>query len=281
MQVHESENIEVDMKKSIFMSLFLLLMVVVNVHADIQLGVIPLEDKAIMEAKFAPLCNYLSNELGETVTLHVGSDYDEIEKSLVAGTIQAAYIGPVGAVHSYQTNHAVIPVVKVIKKGSPFYKSYVVALKDSPLMKVSDLKGKVFAFGDKGSTSSYLVPKYLLAKSGVKLADLKANILTGSHSNVIRAVLAGKAAAGGVKESVALKNQDKLKFLEISKPIPNFPICVNLKVLGKERAKKFQAALLKLAKKSPEMVAISKKYDGFVKASIGDYRIIESIMKNK
>ena len=139
----------------------------------------------------------------------------------------------------------------------------------------------VFAFGDKGSTSSYLVPKYILAKSGVKLADLKDHLLTGSHSNVVRAILEGKAAAGGVKESVALKNQDKLKFLEISKPIPNFPICVNLKSLGKEKAKKFQNLLLGLPKKAPEMVAISKKYDNFAKASIGDYRIIESIMKQK
>ncbi len=269
------------MKKSIFLSLVLLFLLVVNVQAEIKFGVIPLEDKAIMVEKFTPLCSYLSNELGETVTLKVGSDYDEIEKELVRGNIQAAYIGPVGAVQAFQTNHAVIPVVKVVKKGSPFYKSYVVAPKASPLAKVSDLKGKVFAFGDKGSTSSYLVPKYLLAKSGVKLDDLKANILTGSHSNVIRAVLAGEAAAGGVKESVALKNEAKLKFLEISKPIPNFPVCVNVKALGKEKAKKLQAALLKLTKKSPEMAAINKKYDGFVKAGIGDYRIIESIMKQK
>jgi len=269
------------MKKSILLSLVLLLLVVVNAQAEIKFGVIPLEDKAIMVEKFTPLCSYLSSELGETVTLQVGTDYDAIEKDLVKGNIQAAYLGPVGAVQAFQSNHAVIPIVKVVKKGSPFYKSYVIAPKDSPITKVSDLKGKVFAFGDKGSTSSYLVPKYLLAKSGVKLADLKANILTGSHSNVIRAVLSGKAAAGGVKESVALKNQDKLKFLEISKPIPNFPVCVNVQSLGKEKAKKLQKALLKLAKKSPEMSSINKKYDGFVKAAIGDYRIIESIMKQK
>jgi ABC-type phosphate/phosphonate transport system substrate-binding protein len=98
---------------------------------------------------------------------------------------------------------------------------------------------------------------------------------------VVRAVLDGKAAAGGVKESVALKNQDKLKILEISKPIPNFPICVNLKSLGKEKAKKIQSLLLSLPKKAPAVVAISKKYDNFAKAAIGDYRIIASIMKQK
>ncbi len=269
------------MKKSVFVGIVLLLLCVVNVQAEIVFGVIPLEDKAEMVQKFTPLCEYLSAKLGEPVTLKVGSDYDEIENGLVKGGIQAAYLGPVGAVKGNKANRSVIPIVKVVKKGSPFYKSYVVAPKESSLQGVSDLKGKVFAFGDKGSTSSYLVPKYLLAKSGVKLADLKEHLLTGSHSNVIRAVLEGKAAAGGVKESVALKNQDKLKFLEISNPIPNFPICVNIKALGKEKAKNLQKLLLTLPKKATEVIAISKKYDNFTKASIGDYRIIESIMKQK
>ncbi len=269
------------MKKGIVSGLLLLLLVAVNVQAEIVFGVIPLEDKAVMVEKFTPLCEYLSAKLGEPVTLQVGSNYDEIENGLVQGKIQAAYLGPVGAVKSNQANRSVIPIVKVVKKGSPFYKSYVIAPKESPVQAIADLKGKVFAFGDKGSTSSYLVPKYILAKSGVKLADLKEYLLTGSHSNVVRAVLDGKAAAGGVKESVALKNQDKLKFLEISKPIPNFPICVNLKSLGKEKAKKIQSLLLSLPKKAPAVVAISKKYDNFAKAAIGDYRIIASIMKQK
>ncbi len=269
------------MKKVILLGILMLTFIAANVQAEIIFGVIPLEDKDVMVQKFTPLCKFLSSKMGEPVTLQVGSDYDETENELAQGKIQAAYLGPVGAVKDNQKNRAVIPIVKVVKKGSPFYKSYVIAPKNSPVQSVADLKGKVFAFGDKGSTSSYLVPKYILSKSGIKLTDLKDHLLTGSHSNVVRAVLSGKAAAGGVKESVALKNQDKLKFLEISKPIPNFPICVNIKSLSKAKAKKMQKFLLSLPKKAPEVIAISKKYDGFAKASIGDYRIIESIMKQK
>lgn len=267
--------------KRLFMALLLLLMTTTTAKADLTFGVIPLEDKEVMIQKFTALAQYLGSQLGETVTLKIGNDYNEIESGLSAGNIQIAYVGPSGAVKVNQENPAVFPLVKVVKGGSPFYKSYIIAKKDSPLNSPADLKGKVFAFGDKGSTSSYLVPKYILATNGVSLDDLKDSKLTGSHSNVLKAVLDGSADAGGLKESLAVKNEDKVKFLEISKPIPNFPICANVKALGKEKAKKIQAVLVAMPEKAKEITAISKKYDKFDKASIADYQIIAAIMKKQ
>lgn len=267
--------------RQLTMAILIVLMGTVAARAEIVFGVIPLQDQEIMTVKFTALATTLSEQLGEAVILKIGKDYNEIESGLVSGTIQIAYVGPSGAVKMNQENPAVIPLVKVVKGGSPFYKSYVIAKKDSPLSSPADLKGKVFAFGDKGSTSSYLVPKYMLAKSGVALADLKEARITGSHSNVLKAVLDGSAAAGGLKESLALKNQDKLKFLEISKPIPNFPICANIKVLGKVKAKRILALLVALPEKSKEITAINKKYDKFSKASLADYQIIAAIMKRQ
>jgi len=267
--------------KRLLLALLLMLITAVSAQADIVFGVVPLEDKDVMTQKFEALAQYLGSQLGEAVTLKIGNDYNEIESGLSKGTIQVAYVGPSGAVKVNQENSTVIPLVKVVKSGSPFYKSYVIAKKDSSLNSPADLKGKVFAFGDKGSTSSYLVPKYILETNGVTLGDLKEHKLTGSHSNVLKAVLDGSADAGGLKESLALKNEDKVKFLEISKPIPNFPICANLKALGKEKAKKIQAILVGLPEKSKEITAISKKYDKFDKASITDYQIIAAIMKKQ
>ena len=267
--------------KRICFALLVLFVTVATAQAEIVFGVIPLQDKEVMVQKFTPLANYLSEQLGEPVTLKIGSNYDEIESGLVNGDIQIAYVGPSGAVKMNQDNPAVFPLVKVVKGGSPFYKSYVIAKADSPLNSPADLKGKVFAFGDKGSTSSYLVPKYILAKNGVTIDDLKEAKLTGSHSNVLKAVLDGSVDAGGLKESLALKNKDKVKFLEISKPIPNFPICANLKVLGKEKAKKILGVLVKMAENAPEITSINKKYNKFSKASISDYQIIAAIMKKQ
>lgn len=267
--------------KHFFLTLFFILMTTVTANADVTFGVIPLQDKDVMTKKFTALAQYLSKELGETVTLKIGNDYNEIESGLADGSIQIAYVGPSGAIKANKKNPAVIPLVKVVKSGSPFYKSYVIAKKDSPLSSPADLKGKVFAFGDKGSTSSYLVPKFILANNGVTLEDLKEAKLTGSHSNVLAAVLDGSADAGGLKESLALKNEDKVKFLEISKPIPNFPVCANIKALGKEKAKKVQAVLAAMPENSQEIVAISKKFNKFVKASIADYQIIAAIMKKQ
>lgn len=252
--------------------------VVLPARAELVFGVIPLEDKVVYEQKFAPLTAYLKEKLGESVTLLVGDSYEQIESGIAKGDIHLALLGPVGAVKVNSENPRVFPVVKVVESGSPFYKSYIIAPKDSPLASPADLKGRVFAFGDQGSTSSCLVPRYILAKNGVQLADLADHLFTGSHDNVVRAVLEGKAAAGGVKESTALKHQSELKFLEISKPIPNFPICVNIAAVGKDKARQIQQILLAIPEKDTVITAIDKKFERFDRSNISDYAIIKAIM---
>ena len=82
-------------------------------QAALTFGVIPLEDKQIMEEKFTPLAGYLSKELGEPVTLRVGENYEAIEAALLSGDLAFAYIGPVGAVKVNAQKKTVIPIVKV------------------------------------------------------------------------------------------------------------------------------------------------------------------------
>ncbi len=247
-------------------------------QAEIRFGVIPLVDQATMEKRFQPLADYLTVRMGETVTLRIGNDYTEIEQALAQGKIDMAFLGPVGAVHVSSANENVFPLVKVLNNGSGFYKSYIVVLKTSPLTTLSQLKGKVMAFGDKGSTSSYLIPKFLLAEAGIQLSDLGKILMTGSHANVIRAVLNGQAEAGGVKESLALKNKDKLKFLAISGPIPEFPLCVNGDTLSENKIEKLQDVLLAIPKNSGVVQAINKKYNGFTHATSMDYTVIKFIL---
>lgn len=267
--------------KRLLTAFFFILMTVVTAKADIVFGVIPLENEKRMIERFSALTAYLNNHLDEPVILKIGRNADEIVTGLANGTIQLAYIDPHGAAQVNRDNPAVFPLVNVVKDGSPFYKSYVITKKNSSLNSPADLKGKTFAFGYKGSTASYLVPKYILAKNGVGLTDLKESKLTGSHANVLKAVLDGSVDAGGLAENLAMENKNLLKFLEISKPIPYFPICANVKALGKKKAKKIQAMLAALPVFSREITTINEKYDGFAKASIADYQIITAIMKKR
>lgn len=266
------------MKKRSILLTVLLFLVAGTAQGEIRFGVIPLVDQAVMQKRFQPLTTYLTTKMGEDVTLTVGKNYAEIEQALAKGKLDMAFLGPVGAVKVAAMNENIFPLVKVVKNGSGFYKSYIVALKESPITGLSQLKGKVVAFGDKGSTSSYLIPKFLLADAGVQMDELGEALLTGSHANVIRAVLNHQAAAGGVKESLALKNKDKLKFLAVSGPIPEFPICVNGSTLSENRIEKLQDILLAIPKDSGVVQAINKKYDGFTHATFMEYTVIKYIL---
>ncbi len=256
----------------------LLLTLVSAASAQIHFGVIPLVDQKEMERRFRPLADYLTARMGEEVVLVVGKDYNEVEEGLAGGKLDMAFLGPVGAVKVAAMNENVFPLVKVMKNGAGFYKSYIVALKDANITRLTQLKGKTVAFGDRGSTSSYLIPKFLLAEAGVHLDDLDKALITGSHANVIRAVLNHKADAGGVKESLALKNQDKLKFLAISGPIPEFPICVNGATLNEGKIEKLQSAFLAVPADSKVIRSINKKYDGFTHATFMEYTVIKYIL---
>ncbi|HTM10531.1 MAG TPA: phosphate/phosphite/phosphonate ABC transporter substrate-binding protein [Verrucomicrobiae bacterium] len=93
------------------------------------------------------------------------------------------------------------------KSGMAEYRSIVFAKKDGPVKKLDDLKGKLIAFEDPGSTSAYFLPKVFLMKKGMRLTE-KAGplspvaaketgyIFTYSIATTVDLVLSGKAGGG-------------------------------------------------------------------------------------
>ena len=58
------------------------------------------------------------------------------------------------------------------KKGVPEYHTLIFTRKDSSIQTLADLKGKVIAFEDPGSTSGYYIPASILIREGFELALL-------------------------------------------------------------------------------------------------------------
>lgn len=266
------------MKKRIPAIILLLIFSFSTADAQLIFGVIPLEDSSTMVRQFTPLATYISEQIGDSVTLKIGRNYAEIENGLVQGTIDFAFIGPSGLVKTNLKNPKVIPLAKFIKNGSPYYKSYIFTKKGSNINSLKDLKSKVFAFGDIGSTSSHMVPKHMMSKAGISLHTLSTHVFTGSHTNVVKAVLNGDADAGSCKESVAKKHIDMLKVIAISKPIPEFPIAANLDALGKDMTLILMRTLLHICSNDPAVTAINPHYNKFSPAKVNDYKIIKTIM---
>ncbi|HEY7319244.1 MAG TPA: phosphate/phosphite/phosphonate ABC transporter substrate-binding protein [Candidatus Binatia bacterium] len=106
---------------------------------------------------------------------------------------------------------AAMLLVRRWKNGMAEYRSLVFSKKSSATSQLGQLRGKMIAFEDPGSTSGYFLPKVLLLKKGFKLTE-KANpvakvgpneigyVFASTDANVVNLVLSGKVAAGAFSD---------------------------------------------------------------------------------
>ncbi|MFK5926362.1 MAG: phosphate/phosphite/phosphonate ABC transporter substrate-binding protein [Desulfuromusa sp.] len=252
----------------------------------LNFGIIPLVNQDIMKQQFLPLAKYLSQEIGMEVKLHVGQNYQDTMDAIGTNKVQIAYLTPTTFPKSAVQNPTagVKPLVRFLKNGTGTYRSCVIAPIDSDIETLADLKGKKFAFGNKNSTSSHLMPRSILAGAGIQFEDIQAEYL-GSHSKVAKAVGGEQFSGGGVKESVAQKfaGYGQVKIIATSNPIPQFPICLNNSV-SPELEAKLLSAFEKLNDGSDAsktiLTTISKKFTGTEKTVSADYDVIRTMIDN-
>ena len=147
------------------------------------------------------------------------------------GRIEVAYFGPLSYVLAKSKAPGIEPFAVGVSKGSPTYKSVIIARADGPVKSLADIKGKMMGYGDFASTSSHFIPRALLARNGI-LGDTDYKyVLLGAHDAVARAVQSGQVQAGGLSQeifkSLVAKGSidgDKVIVLAESDPIPNYPI---------------------------------------------------------
>ena len=152
--------------------------------------------------RFTPLADYLGKEIGQPVSVRVGRDYDEHIVHVGKDRADIAFMGPASYV-TLVAKYGKKPILARLEiKGQPLFQGHFIVRQDSPLKTLADLKGKRFAFGDRDSTMSHLVPQYMLENAGVTLDKLAYYKFLGSHNNVVLAVLSGDFDAGAVKDEV-------------------------------------------------------------------------------
>lgn len=134
------------------------------------------------------LLSYIGNKLGAHMQLIQRKTYEEINEMFGRGDIDLAFIcsGPYATgKNAYGFELLATPQVR----GSPFYQSYLIVNRSSPIHRLEDLKGKVFAFTDPDSNTGRLVPVYWLARMGERPETFfQRTIYTYSHDNSILAV---------------------------------------------------------------------------------------------
>src|SRR4051812_36949616 len=205
--------------------------------SKLRVALLPDENAATLIQNAQPLKAHLEKTLSKDIELIVTTDYSSMIEAMRFGRIEVAYFGPFSYVLAKSKAPEIEPFAVGVEKGAPFYNSIIIAHVGGPVAALADIKGQPFGFGDQASTSSHLIPRALLLKSGLDGAKDYKPVHLGTHDAVARAVANGQVPAGALSKAifealVSRKSIDpaKVKVIATSDPIPNYPIVMQGKL---------------------------------------------------
>ena len=130
--------------------------------ADLVLAVHPYLASETLIQRFEPLANYLSLQLDRKVEVRVGKDYQAHIRAIGRDTVDIAYLGPASYVNMTREYGKKPILARMEANGKPTFNGYIIVRQDGSLFNIKELENKFFAFGDKNSTMSSLVPMAML-----------------------------------------------------------------------------------------------------------------------
>ena len=239
-------------------------------------------DKEKNDATYRPLAEYIGKQLGRDVKLYTVDTGEGLAKSLANGETDIALMGPWGYVLANHVAGAQA-VATILYDGKPEYFAIMITHPKSGVKSIQDLKGKTFAFGDKGSTSGYLIPNYHFQKNGIDVSKFLGKVINTKHQAIELQVTRGELDAGAdynrnrdaMIADGQIKASDSVVFWT-SDPLPNDAVAVSA-TLAKDAAfvAKLRGALEKIGPelaKTPNL--LPPRYTGFVAKDNSYYRPI-------
>ncbi|CAD5285606.1 Phosphonate ABC transporter substrate-binding protein [Bosea sp. 62] len=200
----------------------------------VRVGLIPSEDSRAMLESSAQLLAALQKNLGIPVQGFVASDYNGVIEAMRSNHVDVAYLGPfsyvlgttVAAIEAFAT-------AETAKSSRSYYRSQIIARKDSGISDWKGLKGRTFAFVDPSSTSGHLFPKAGLMKLGFDPEkDFGRVLFTGSHDANALAVANKRVDAATIADRILdaavqkkLVDRADIHVVWESDPIPESPTC--------------------------------------------------------
>lgn len=244
-------------------------------------------DREKNDATYRPLAQYLATRLSRPVQLRTVDSWEGLAKSLVNGETDIALMGPWGYVLANHFAEAQV-VSTILYQGKPEYFALIVTHPDSGLESIADLigakgKGRTFAFGDKGSTSGYLIPRHFFMQQGVDPEKHFSRVVYTKHQAIQTQVSAGQLDAGADfnRNRTAMIEQglikaERSKIIWQSAPLPNDAFAVSARLFNdKIFVRRLQLALAEigpLLKSQPQLLPAN--YTGFVATDNAFYKPI-------
>jgi phosphonate transport system substrate-binding protein len=249
----------------------------------LTLGIVFQGTREPLEEHFRPLVDYAARKLTPTAETkgmvvrapNAGQMMKLLEEKRVDFYMESPY-------PTYLINRlgAAKLLLRRWKGGIGEYRSLIFTNKESGVARLEDLRGKIIAFEDTGSTSGYLLPKLFLLKkgfsvvekpsAGAKVSDREIGyIFADTYKNIASLVVQNKVAAGAISNddyaSVDDTSKASISILGESESVPRHLVSVR-KDLPEATAKRLKEILLGMhqdeaAKKILQQTDNTTKFD--------------------
>lgn len=190
-------------------------------------------DRERNDATYRPLAAWLEARLRRKVLLRTVDTWEGLAKSLASGETDIALMGPWGYVLA---NHeaGAQAVATILYEGKPEYYAIMITHPKSGIGGIEDLKGRSFAFGDKGSTSGYLIPLHEFQKRGIDPERHFSRVIYTKHQAIETQVVRGELDAGAdynrnrdAMIAQGLVKPEESRIFWTSAPLPNDAVAVS------------------------------------------------------
>lgn len=239
-----------------------------------------------------PLMEHISAQSGDTFKLVVTKDYEELTKRIEEKSVDFAWVNTKNFVllkEKIPSLRYLVTYLEHSKSGqiTPYYQSFIVAMKDANITSLEGAQGKHFAFTDKESTSGYAYPMMIFEARHINPYTFFQKVFfLKKHDKVIEALMSHSIEVGAISDGTyytALeKYGDRFTILETSQPIPLDAIVASENV-SQEESQRIAHLLEAIPLESPSNKAFEEHLGwasaGFVKKDERFYETFKRTFK--
>ena len=235
----------------------------------LKLGIMPFNSPLALVKTHEPLARHLEQALGRKIMVHTATDYFTHINALLAGDFDIAITGPHFGVMASERR------MQILYRYAIDLQPLFVVRKDSPILKIDDLRGKTLALPSRLSISSIGGLKWLQDQGFRLNHDLRLSEFS-AHGTAIAAVLHGVADAAvttlALLHQVPADVRAKTRTLPSETRVPHFMTLAH-EHLGQAEIERIRRALASFPN-TPAGQAFFREtgYQGYVGVSASDLR---------
>ena len=162
----------------------------------------PVEDPAVYQNAFRPFTDYLGRCTGRRVIYYPVQSFAAEIEAMRSGRLHVAGFSTGSTGFAVNLAGAVPFAAKGTEQGPQGYHLLAIVRKDSPYLKLSDLKGKRIAHTAPTSNSGHLAPLVLFPAEGLRPNEDYRPLMSGGVDKSVLGLLAGDYDMAGVASDV-------------------------------------------------------------------------------